>query len=125
MRQAKAIVLLTFYVMVNTELHQMLSLPVLFEHYQEHKQRNSDINIISFLVQHYSGENKQGEDQHHQQLPFKGNHCEEISTSIFLPADNIIASILYTVNRAEKATRYKSPFNSSSIHFTIWQPPRA
>ena len=125
MRQAKAIVLLTFYVMVNTELHQMLSLPVLFEHYQEHKQRNNNINVISFLVQHYSGENKQGEDQHHQQLPFKGDHCEEISTSIFLPADNIMASILYTVNRPEKATRYKSPFNSSSIHFTIWQPPRA
>ena len=125
MRQAKAIVLLTFYVMVNTELHQMLSLPVLFEHYQEHKQRNNNINVISFLVQHYSGENKQGDDQHHQQLPFKGNHCEEISTSIFLPADNIMASILYTVNRPEKATRYKSRFNSSSIHFTIWQPPRA
>jgi hypothetical protein len=125
MRQVKAIALLIFYVTVNTELHQMLSLPVLFEHYEEHKQRNSNINIISFLVQHYSGENKTGEDQHHQQLPFKGNHCGEISTSIFLPGENLVASILHPVNRPEKATRYKSPFNSSSIHFTIWQPPRA
>lgn len=125
MRQAKAIVLLTLYLMVNTELHQMVSLPVLFEHYQEHKHRNSNIDIISFLVQHYSGENRPGEDQHHQQLPFKGDHCEEISASIFLPVENLVASILHTVNRPEKATHYKSPFNSSSVHFTIWQPPRA
>jgi hypothetical protein len=125
MKQTKAIALLLLYLLVNTELHQMLSLPVLFEHYQEHKQGNKDISILSFITMHYSSETKGSDDQHHQQLPFKGKHCEEVTTSIFLPTDNLSPLMSNTFNSSEKTTIYKSPFNSSSFHFTIWQPPRA
>jgi hypothetical protein len=74
MKQTKAIALLLLYLLVNTELHQMLSLPVLFDHYREHKQGNKDISILSFIAMHYSSETKGSDDQHHKQLPFKVKH---------------------------------------------------
>ncbi|HEX5170224.1 MAG TPA: hypothetical protein VFW11_13695 [Cyclobacteriaceae bacterium] len=125
MRQTKAIVLLSLYLLVNTELHQILSLPVLFEHFHEHQQKTKGISILSFLRMHYSGEKKGSDDGHHQQLPFKGKHCEEVATSMFLPADNLSSSIDSAIIPPKKTTVYKSPFNSSAFHFTIWQPPRA
>jgi hypothetical protein len=47
-------------------------MPILIEHYQEHKQRDASINVIQFLSLHYWGEDLNDDDQEQDmKLPFK------------------------------------------------------
>ncbi len=126
MRQSSAIALLLFYLLVNTELQEMVRIPVLFQHYAEHKQLNKEVSFAGFIVLHYfSGEVKDGDAQRDQQLPFKGAHCEEVTTSIAIPAESFKDPLPEVSFAMIKTAGYVSLFNSSLFQFTIWQPPRA
>jgi hypothetical protein len=125
MRRARAISLLLLYFLVNTELRELVRLPILFEHFSEHKQQNNHITFSEFIVLHYfSGHLKDADLERHQQLPFTGIHCEELSASVALPVESFeeLPEITYaTLN----AGLYVSRFHSSLLQFTIWQPPKA
>jgi hypothetical protein len=56
----------------NTELHQLFKLPILFQHFAEHKQLNSQVGVIDFLSMHYWGDDRNNnDDERDMQLPFK------------------------------------------------------
>ncbi|HWW40039.1 hypothetical protein [Pedobacter sp.] len=47
-------------------------MPILIEHYQEHKQRDANISVMRFLSLHYWGEDLNDDDQEQDmKLPFK------------------------------------------------------
>jgi hypothetical protein len=125
MRRASAISLLLLYFLVNTELRELMRLPILFEHFSEHKQRNNHITFSDFIVLHYfSGHLKDADFERDQQLPFKGIHCEELSAPVVLPVGSFeeLSEISYaTLN----VGIYLSRFHSSLLQFKIWQPPKA
>ncbi|NOS56943.1 MAG: hypothetical protein HOP37_11905 [Cyclobacteriaceae bacterium] len=126
MRQHTAIALLLLYLLVNTQLQEIVRIPVLLEHFSEHKQKSQDINFIGFIVLHYfSGDIKDSDYQRDQQLPFRGTHCEEVSISIAIPTDSFEETLPVISYTMAKVGLYVSPFNSSLYQFTIWQPPRA
>ncbi|SEK19641.1 hypothetical protein [Parapedobacter koreensis] len=55
-------------------LEQLLKIPVLFEHFQEHQQRETDISFLNFLTHHYSFEKHTDKDESRDmQLPFKSH----------------------------------------------------
>ena len=50
---------LTIYLFSFTEVKEVLKIPALIEHYQEHKSENKNISIIGFIALHYlSGSQK-------------------------------------------------------------------
>ncbi|MBE9583579.1 hypothetical protein IM792_03885 [Mucilaginibacter sp. JRF] len=55
-----------------TELHQLFKLPILFEHFAEHKQRDESVSLMDFLSMHYWGDDLNDNDNDRDmQLPFK------------------------------------------------------
>ena len=48
-----AIFLLVTYLFSATELHQVLKLPVIFQHFAEHKKQNKQLTLLEFLDIHY------------------------------------------------------------------------
>jgi hypothetical protein len=126
MRKTGAILFLLIYLVANTELHQFLRLPVLFEHYNEHRQDNPSISLVDFLMLHYfNGDNTDGDYARDQQLPFKSDTCPEISFSIAMPPDDFPETTVQVFNLTPTRVTFKSSFAISSFHFSIWQPPRA
>ncbi len=126
-RKAIPFFLLSIYLVGSTELHQLLRLPVFFEHYQEHKELNVHIGLIDFIAIHYFNGNARTPDYaRDQQLPFKNDKCPEATISIALPPDDL-AETPVQVRRggSRNDVLFKSVFNGTTFHFSIWQPPRA
>ncbi|HPH46300.1 MAG TPA: hypothetical protein PLJ60_01785 [Chryseolinea sp.] len=124
MRRAAAIIFLFTYLSVNTELHQVFRLPIFFVHYNEHKKGNENITLINFIALHYFKGNVQHDD-HDQELPFKSNHCTEISITFVIPADGFSEPVVKLFPTVKKVVPSSQQLNTSSFHFSIWQPPRA
>ncbi|HET6543492.1 MAG TPA: hypothetical protein VFG46_23570 [Chryseolinea sp.] len=126
MRRASAISLLLLYFLANTELRELVRMPILFEHFSEHKQRNKHVSFLDFIVLHYfSGHLKDADFERDQQLPFRGIHWEELSAPAALPVESFeepLPEISYAILNVGI---YVSRFYSSLFQFTIWQPPKA
>ena len=126
MRRANAIALFLLYVLVNTELREIVRLPILFEHFAEHKQRNKHVSFSDFIVLHYfSGHVKDADFERDQQLPFRGIHCEELSASVALPVESFEEPLPEISHATLNVGIYVSRFHSSLFQFAIWQPPKA
>ena len=124
MSRASAIALLFLYLLVNTNLQGIIRLPILFEHFSEHKQKDQSVGFADFIVLHYfSGNARDADHERDQQLPFKGSHCEAMSLPIGMPAESAPTAPSPTADAIEKIVMYASPFISSLAQFTIWQPP--
>ncbi len=124
MRKLTALGLLFIYLSVNTELHQVFRLPVFFVHYYEHKNGNPDITLFNFITLHYFNGSVQHDD-HDQELPFKTDHCTQISSSFVIPADDFFESTLNSLATAKNVVPSSQQFITSPFLFSIWQPPRA
>lgn len=71
-------------VMTQLEMHQLLKLPILIEHFQEHQQRNRGITVAAFLNEHYLGHTVlDNDDQRDMQLPFKKTDCVTVLAFVF------------------------------------------
>ena len=125
MRKATPILFLLIYLAAATELHQILRLPVFFEHYEEHKQSNPMIDLVEFIViPYFSGDYGDPDFGRDQQLPFKAD-CPEVSISLAMPPDDFPEAEARVFSLSINDILYKPLFKASSFHFAIWQPPRA
>jgi hypothetical protein len=126
MTRLTAIGFLLIYLTANTELHQLLRLPVFFDHLKEHRQENPEMGLIGFVILHYfSGNPKDADQERDEQLPFKSNDCVAAPSAIAILTFISFERLLDTPATGTSSSIYKSPFNPSSFQFTIWQPPRA
>ena len=82
----------------NTSLYQLCKLPVLVQHYQEHRQLNGDVDLLDFLSMHYWGEDlNDDDDDRDRQLPFK-TFDTNIHLNLFIPTQKVsivTAEVLY------------------------------
>ena len=84
MKKKAAYIFLAIYLIGATELHQLLKMPLLLEHYKEHKLDNGNLSLISFIYQHYVGDDgNANDDQKDQNLPFKSAHFQMQNTVVF------------------------------------------
>jgi hypothetical protein len=116
-----AISLLALYLNSYTELHEVFRLPILVEHFVEHKTLVADLSFWDFLKMHY--ESDVNHDTTDEQLPFKVPGHSFIAISMVLPPLKISlteatpsATLSYTFD-------YKESFFSSSLQ-AIFQPPK-
>ncbi|WP_290792217.1 hypothetical protein [Flavihumibacter sp. UBA7668] len=110
--------------LTQTELHQLLKLPILVEHFQEHKALNKDISLLDFLKEHYLGHTVIDNDyQRDMQLPFKTTDC--VSTVLIA----LVEPVNFDIPRAEvfierEFNLHKHYIPSQGALNAIFQPPR-
>ena len=121
-----SIFLLSAYLISTTEFYQMLKLPLLAEHFIEHKSLNQGTTFWDFLVMHYTNNDvKYSDHDQDMRLPFKsheGSVHSIILTFIHNPIiQEIIKSVVIDLN--EYNLRENICFNSTYLS-NIWQPPK-
>jgi hypothetical protein len=125
LKKVFTILILSAFVFSNTELHQIVGLPVLLEHFTDHKKTDCKISFIDFIKKHYSENNKtQDHNDEHKHLPFKTHDCSAVhSMIIFFELPSFDFAYNHFVLNKEK-TKYIKRFNSSTFLSNIWQPPK-
>lgn len=120
------ILFLSIYLISATEMSQLLKMPLLVQHYLEHKEENHSITIWQFLYMHYALENAKDTDNKDMKLPFKTS--TNISYSIALGLPNKLDFDIKPKTpliEIKKIYYYQSDFASSNFLSFIWQPPKA
>jgi hypothetical protein len=118
---------LAVYLFSATEAYQLLKLPVVFQHFKEHKKEDKNISFLQFLAMHYlHGSPKDKDYERDMQLPFKtsGEYLSSVSPD-FVPAVLTIP-ITKTVEAPEKRKlSLQVLYLQSPCLSAIWQPPKS
>lgn len=122
MKNITSIVLLFLYLSTFTEMHQVMRLPILFAHYQEHLSQKGDIGFLDYLSSHYLDDSH--EDNRHQDLPFKYKHCEILHLVIaVVPFPGPSAFVSFSLWNQPRVS-YEPQFHYQFAIASVWQPPR-
>ena len=115
------IVLLGCYLLASTEIHQVLRLPLLVQHYAEHREQVNDMTFWEFLTMHY--ETDVPHDDQDMSLPFKDCHHSLTAQSIAMPAQKItLAAPVPSSSKKSLLTDFVC-IHSSYLE-EIFQPPK-
>ena len=122
-----AIVFLCIYLLSTTEIYQLLKLPTLFEHFQEHKIENLKLTFVQFVYMHYAQDNDHdGDADKDAKLPFKSHSCSSFSVN-FVPLSGHQA-LFFNVSKEIYEKHTISDFYTfivTASHLqAIWQPPQ-
>ena len=125
MRQWIAITLLSLFTFSSTEMHQLLKLPVLFQHFTEH-QAAGPMGWWHFMEEHYLHDrHDHAGDANHQELPFHCDHHCGAQTLQARIADDPASSVplsngvdVQVIPAVDHIPYREGPGG-------IWQPPRA
>lgn len=127
MKKTIAIFFLSIYLISLTELNQLVKLPLLVEHYLEHKEKDNDLSLMEFLNIHYSESNvKDADYDKDMKLPFKTHEgCNNSITIAFVPNnfEELLAKPSHIQNKTFSI--YHEEFLKSAYLSTIWQPPKS
>ncbi|MDX5437572.1 MAG: hypothetical protein LPK03_10280 [Pontibacter sp.] len=126
MKQSVAIVFLLVYLFAGSTLQQLMKVPVLLEHYREHKAMDQHISMLGFFTMHYlSGAVKDADYARDMQLPYKSaEQASSPSPSVYIPpmfSELILSPPLLAQKDYPllEETGTPTPFGCS-----IWQPPK-
>jgi hypothetical protein len=99
----------------------MLRVPILLEHYFEHKELTSEISFVGFLAMHYNTD--VNHDEHDGELPFKAPGHSFVAHSVALPSAKMIPSFSCGMANVTHSFFYNESFFSSPS-VPIFQPPQ-
>lgn len=125
MKRWLAISLLSLYLCSTTELFQFLKIPILIEHYFEHKEANPDMSVYAFLKLHYDHHVKDADYQTDQKLPFIRHH--DFSSIVFIINPRISIDFSKNVHIpvfSQKIRAYNHAVLEWEVLDSIWQPPK-
>ena len=125
LKQFATIAMMFIFLCANTELHQLLKLPVLIHHYLEHRQKEKTITFLAFLKEHYVHEHAQASQHHHERLPFKSHDCPGSHNSVADPTFGGFTLLKEQSSPLQQLILYKEPFHSNTFISLIWQPPKS
>jgi hypothetical protein len=90
MKRAWAFILVLAVLTQITELHELGKLPLLFEHFSEHQERNASVTFTEFLAMHYWGDDlNDNDDNRDMQLPFKKMDIHTVQLHFLPPMSGI------------------------------------
>jgi len=116
-----AILLIVLYVNSNTEFHEVLRLPLLVEHFTEHKKLVGDISFWGFLVMHYK--TNASHDADDSRLPFKDPAHSFTAPTLAVTSPKIILKEAQLITEVSHISNYTENFIASHLS-DIFQPPR-
>ena len=127
MKRFFAISFLLIYLFSTTELHQLLKVPLLVQHFIEHREENKQVTLWQFLYVHYAMKDaKDADHEKDMKLPFKSHdNCIAAISNVYLPLSEKI-SIQQPLEYSEKKNFSREDDHLlTSFLSNIWQPPRA
>jgi hypothetical protein len=98
-----------------------MRLPVLAEHFKEHRSQVSDMTFLEFLVMHYKTD--VSHDDHDMELPFKKDCCYSASAQTVVLVSPLSIDLFLPLTN----TKHQSFYYSQKIQLLageIFQPPR-
>lgn len=126
MKRIIALTFLSMYLISTTELHQFLKLPVLVEHFSEHKQKDTSLTLWKFLCIHYANNSvKDADYDKDSKLPFKTlDNCNSSNHITLLPEQKFYFNTILICTEKKVTHKYYPSFSNSSFLESIWQPPK-
>jgi hypothetical protein len=121
-RRFLAIGMLVLHLGLFTEFDEVFRLPILVEHFIEHREKVPEISFLQFLAMHYKTD--VAHDATDMELPFKDCSNSVAIPSFALPEQKVCLSAEIPAHTQVHFSTYIS-FVSSSALDEIFQPPRA
>jgi hypothetical protein len=107
------------------EFHNLLRLPVLFEHFTEHRQHDSTISFWAFIKQHYFKPLVVDADySRDRQLPFRDTDCGLVVTTSICEFAPVTMDLEPPVEQIRKFHLFNEAHPPRFTPFDIFQPPR-
>ncbi len=124
MNKKAAYIFLAIYLLGATELSQLLKIPLLIEHYTEHKLDNGNLSLLSFMYMHYVGDDGDTTDeQKDQNLPFKSAHFQMQNTVVFSVLKYELPKIFVNTNRSVWPVMQSNSLSTIALG-SLFRPPR-
>ncbi|MEM0541079.1 hypothetical protein WFZ85_00470 [Flavobacterium sp. j3] len=126
-KRSLAVVFLSLYLFSTTEFHELLKLPILFEHFESHKKETPTISFWEFLCIHYAHGQVQDDDHDKDmQLPYKSHDssCSNNFISILPDQKNTIVKIIPSTIK-KNTSKFRVVFITNCFTNSIWQPPKS
>jgi hypothetical protein len=129
-KKTVAIFFMTIYMLAFSEFHQFLRLPILVQHYVEHRQQNPGISLLAFLEEHYIHQYiKDADYQRDNQLPFRAAETSVVTVSAAMtfdcPQQQVMNTVMQSVETKNEFILYDEDKHSVLSVADIFQPPRA
>jgi len=109
----------------NTSLYQLSKIPVLIQHYQEHRQLDKTVDLLEFLSMHYWGTDRNDDDDDRdRQLPFK-EFPSHLQLNLYVPTQKqvvVATTVRYRPVRFPVLQNNLLPNPSLS---SLFRPPKA
>lgn len=127
MKKFVSIFLISAYLISTTEFYQVLKIPLLAEHFNEHKTLNEGTTFWNFLIMHYTNNDvKYADNDKDMRLPFK-SHEGSVHNVILSFIDNPVLNILIkpVVTDLDEYKPQEDKYFNSTYLSNIWQPPKS
>jgi hypothetical protein len=130
LKKTATIFFLAVYLLSATEIHQLFKLPVMFEHYKEHQQLNTDLGFIKYVYTHYMNNNLMdgdaNDDDRDMELPFKTSGACISSAPVFIMQDiPVELNVPQEYAISKNYVTEKDFFLPTGFLSSIFQPPKA
>ena len=124
MKNVLLISLLLTHLLGNTELCQLLRVPKIFEHYQEHQLWNTDASFLGFITMHYMGKDGiDGDEDQDKELPFM--HILHQTPLVSTAPPTVCSAVPKRINAELKTFTIRDNFNVRPVYTgTLLRPPR-
>lgn len=119
--------LLCFKILSITGLHELIRLPVLIQHYFEHKDIDSGITFIAYLEHHYNDSPHTDDDEERdKQLPFMATEffSGSLVSSFLPPSFTLVPKKAYQILSRTKMVANNQHIPALTFAGKIWQPPK-
>ncbi|MEG2335528.1 MULTISPECIES: hypothetical protein [Chryseobacterium group] len=125
MKKWVSILLLSLYLLSTTELNQLLKLPVLIEHYVEHKNLNPEMTLVSFFKMHYDHPVKDADYKTDRKLPFIIHSTLSLVFTLNTNFSFEISGSDHKYYGIQNIPSLDENLYIKGYLHSIWQPPRA
>ena len=126
MKRVTAIVLANLIIIGSlVDFHDVAKFAYLWQHYQQHKQKEQSFSFAEFISLHYGDQAEHHDKEEHDKhtdLPFKSDHCTYSHTIVFTPNTSSL-TIQLPESKVVYFNNYQSIY-SSEFSQSIWQPPK-
>lgn len=123
-RKFLVLFMFSIYAISTTELIQLLKMPVFVSHFIEHKNNDTKMDLIGFVVHHYGGHEKDADWETDMRLPFMKPSDVLSVVSIPIPFEDYAILKNQIKVFAKYTDAYQEPHIAKSMLSSIWQPPK-
>ncbi|MEP7266419.1 MAG: hypothetical protein ABI844_02245 [Saprospiraceae bacterium] len=125
MRSLGSIFCISIYLIFTTQIRQLIKLPLLIEHYIEHKRIQPNISFWQFLDMHYAHDDVQNADyESDMKLPFKTIETSFNISFVLIPQDILSFKKGILSERSSCFNGCSPHWKSNLLSSVIWQPPK-